>query len=413
MSSVKPHRRPPLLTLLSLLIAGTLGLFILQGKGQAQAPSPVGPGVKVIARPKLPASVAASASAAPAAPASSGGGDEGDRADKGDKKGKKGDDKRGKKDDKGDYEDPESYAVVGPKGGVPVHEGRFKSPFAHPHWAAPTKIRVGLLLDSVRDYDIKEGTFEADFFLSLTSETTMPPMEIIFANGKKDPDNSDVITDLPTFKLYRFNGTFSSVPDLRLYPFDTQDLSIELEDHNSGTDQVQFEADEAHTNLGVGFAVTGWGVSYLRARAIDFYYPDRFDNDDLYYSRYKLSLGLRRFGTSAAFTVFVPAIVIVLISLSGLWLPKEELEVRSNASAPMLAAAVLFHFSLMQALPPTSYLTRADKVMMGVYISLVLNMLATWLWFVLDEKHTDLVFKLGKWVIPPVTVILFAMGSLL
>jgi hypothetical protein len=111
--------------------------------------------------------------------------------------------------------------------------------------------------------------------------------------------------------------------------------------------------------------------------------------------------------------VYVPAIVIVLISLSGLWLPKEELEVRSNASAPMLAAAVLFHFSLMQALPPTSYLTRADKVMMSVYVSLVLNMLATWLWFVLDEKHTERVFKLGKWVIPPLTVVLFLIGSLL
>jgi predicted Co/Zn/Cd cation transporter (cation efflux family) len=51
--------------------------------------------------------------------------------------------------------------------------------------------------------------------------------------------------------------------------------------------------------------------------------------------------------------------------------------------------------------------------MMSVYVSLVLNMLATWLWFVLDEKHTERVFKLGKWVIPPLTVVLFLIGSLL
>ena len=87
---------------------------------------------------------------------------------------------------------------------------------------------------------------------------------------------------------------------------------------------------------------------------------------------------VERFATSAAFKVFVPAFVIVLISLLGMWVPPNEMEVRSNAGAPMLAAAVLFHFALMQELPATSYLTRADKLMLGVYVSLALGMLSTW-----------------------------------
>ena len=86
-------------------------------------------------------------------------------------------------------------------------------------------------------------------------------------------------------------------------------------------------------------------------------------------------MGLERFATSAVFKVFVPAFVIVLISLLGMWVPPNEMEVRSNAGAPMLAGAVLFHFALMQELPATSYLTRADKLMLGVYTSLLLGML--------------------------------------
>jgi hypothetical protein len=308
------------------------------------------------------------------------------------------------------YEEPEDYAVVGPQGGVPTHpDGQFRSPFAHPHWGAACNVRVGILLSSVRDYDIQKGTFESDFYLSMTSDKPMPPVEVVFANGKQD--YKDVLADKPTFKLYRFVGTFSSPPDLRKYPFDTEDLTIEIEDHNNGIDQVQHIADQAHTNLGVGFHVTGWDVAGLGAKTIDYYYPDRFDNDDLYYSRYKCTLTLRRFGTSAAFTVFVPALVIALISLSGMWLPKEKPEVRSNTGAPMLAAAVLFHFALMQELPATPYLTRADKLMMAVYASLLLNIFSTWLWFVFDEKHEHTIFVLAKRWVPILTTCLMLAGS--
>ena len=73
-----------------------------------------------------------------------------------------------------------------------------------------------------------------------------------------------------------------------------------------------------------------------------------------------------RFGTSAAFSVFVPALIIILIGLTGLWVPPARVDVRSATGAPMLAAAVLFHYSLMQSLPATGYLTRADKVMLGL-----------------------------------------------
>ncbi len=67
----------------------------------------------------------------------------------------------------------------------------------------------------------------------------------------------------------------------------------------------------------------------------------------------------------------------MLISLIGLWVPPSELEVRSGAGAPMLAAAVLFHYSLVQSLPATGYLTHADKLMLGVYVSLLMNMITT------------------------------------
>jgi hypothetical protein len=111
--------------------------------------------------------------------------------------------------------------------------------------------------------------------------------------------------------------------------------------------------------------------------------------------------------------VFMPALVIVLISLSGLWFPRDELEVRSNATTPMLAAAVLFHFALMQELPATAYLSRADKLMMAVYACLFLHMLSSWIWFVFHERYIEALFKWTKYTCAPITIILMACGILL
>jgi hypothetical protein len=403
----KSPRRASTLLFLSLGVI-LVGLWFCARKVGAQPPprdkAPAGPVLRVKLDPK--ASKDAGVDAAAAAPVAA------------EAKPEPKDDKKGDKDKKDDgpkdiyNEDPVDYAETVGDAGVPIHkDGRFKSPYAHPKFGTAANVRVGILLANVREYDIQKGTFEADFFLTLTSDRPMPTMDLIFTNGKID--QKEVMADKPTFKMYRFIGTLVSPADLHDYPFDTQDLTIEIEDDDNGVDQIHLVADREHTNLDINFEVPGWETAYTKARVNTHNFPDRFDNDDLYYTRYQFTLGIKRYGTSAIFTVFVPAIVIVLISLTGLWITREELEVRSNATTPMLAAAVLFHFALMQALPATPYLTRADKLMMSVYVILGLHMVISLLWFFFDEKHSDRIFNLGKYIGAPLTLALLAAGILL
>lgn len=403
------------LRLVWIAVAALLFCFILSKRLSAQ-PAPPGGGVKLKVAPKalpLPPPPPAASSAAA--------GDKKDEKPKDQrelledilKKLKNEDDDTAPEYRDPNYEEPVKYAKEekAGQGGVPIHtEGPYKSPFAHPKFGGPAKVKVGFLLANLRDYDIKEGKFTADFYLSLTSDKPMPPMDLDITNGKEESKRT--IANLSTFKLYRYVTEVSSPPDLHAYPFDTQELTIELEDSDNGIDQVVLVPDLEHTNLDVGFQVNGWETSSLEAKILRHYFPDRFENDDMYYDRYKVTLGIKRYSTSAAFGVFVPAFIIVLISLTGLWLPKDELEVRTNASAPMLAAAVFFHYSLTQALPTTPYLTRADKLMIALYISLLVNMIATWLWFVFDEKHEHTVFLWGRRIVPPLSLGLMAAGSL-
>ena len=300
--------------------------------------------------------------------------------------------------------------------GVPIHKaGKYLSPFANPDYGEPAKVRVGFLLKSISSYSIKEAKFFADFYISYTSDKPMPPNIVPHVtNGYiEDDEHVKIIADQPTFKLWKIHATFYSNPDLRQYPFDTQELEIEIEEDDAGIDQIIFIADPKNTNMDVDFFMPGWEVNYLESRTIRHYYPDRFDNDDLYYPRYIFRLGIKRYASNALFTVYFPAFVIMFVSLSGIWLDKAHLDTRINSSAPMLAAAVLFHYTIVQELPPTAYLTGADKIMIAVYCGLMLNLLATWCFFFFDEKYHYRIYILGKYTVPPLNAILFLLGALL
>jgi hypothetical protein len=289
-------------------------------------------------------------------------------------------------------------------GKVPIHrEGKYRSPLANPSMTAPAQVKVGFVISEIRAYQITDGSFSADFFMSFTADKPMPKLHPVFTNGHET--DCQTVIDVQTFRFYRCSGSFTSNVDLRDYPFDTQKLEINVEDAVYGVDTVVFTPDPSRTSLDASFRLAGYGVASVGAQAIKHQYPPRFDRDDLYVSRYKFTLGLDRFAQSAAFSVYVPAFIIVLISLIGLWCPPNELEVRSNAGAPMLAAAVLFHYSLIQSLPATGYLTHADKLMLGVYVSLLLNMGTTWVFLIVDEERRDFWFRLFRAWVPPLTLV--------
>ncbi|MFT3774837.1 MAG: hypothetical protein QM820_56535 [Minicystis sp.] len=444
----RPRGPYGLLQIVSLVVAVLLGLAIVSLKlGGPRAPvafqpalaqpkqTPTALPLKVVPKPAASAapsaapSAAASAapSAAPSASPSaspSAAPSAAPAAGKADDKGKGGDDKKEKKPAGLDYASVQTEAdfdkdmsdeqksAIG-TGKVPIHrEGPFKSPFAHPRFGGPARVKVGTVISHVRDYNIQTGMFEAEFFLSLTAvDKDMPDVNLVFTNGKEV--DQQTIVDTPTFKLLRVRGGFGGPVDLRTYPFDTQILPIEVEDTLAGVDQIIFEPDANRTSLDEGFQVPGWGVAHIAAKAFKHRYPPRFDRDDLQISRYKVEVGLDRFGVSAALSVFVPAYIIVIIALTGMWVPAEELEVRSNTGAPMLAAAVLFHYALLSTLPATGYLTRADKVMMGTYVALLLNMGSTWTFLIVHEEHIPKLFRFWRWSVPSASVAIMAIASVL
>lgn len=73
---------------------------------------------------------------------------------------------------------------------------------------------------------------------------------------------------------------------------------------------------------------------------------------------------------------------------------------------------MLFHFGLMQELLATSYLSRADKLMMGVYLCLALGMVSTWWMFLVQEGNVEKVFRIARVAVPVLSVVVMALACL-
>jgi hypothetical protein len=40
-------------------------------------------------------------------------------------------------------------------------------------------------------------------------------------------------------------------------------------------------------------------------------------------------------------------------------------------------------------------------------------MLATWFWFIFDDRHSDRIFRISRLVVPPLTLLAMLVGGLL
>ena len=111
---------------------------------------------------------------------------------------------------------PEQIDSLG-NGKVPIHrDGKFRSPLANPTSGGPATVKVGLVVSEIRDYQITDGSFSADFFLSFTADKLLPKLHPVFTNGHDV--NCTSLVDVETFRFYRCTGTFTSGVDLRELP---------------------------------------------------------------------------------------------------------------------------------------------------------------------------------------------------
>ena len=249
----------------------------------------------------------------------------------------------------------------------PVEPATVETPAA----GGPVPVRVGLYLINLGKLDTATGSFTADFYLDLASDTPAAPGNFEFSNGRATSIDKSV--DEPTDKFYRIQASLANNLNLSRYPFDSHKLTIEIEDKDQTVNTQIYQVSAADSGIDPAVRVAGWELDGWDAKVDEHLY-------DIYgtkFSRYVFNINIHRSTTAAILKTILPALTIVIVGLLGLFLAPDKIIPRLTLSTGALTSAVLFHINLTAALPPLGYLTLIDRFMLLNYLALTLAIIST------------------------------------
>lgn len=274
--------------------------------------------------------------------------------------------------------------------------------------AHPTDIGVGIYLVGLTEVDPPSESFPkftGEFFLELEwhdpRTATLVPADaeggkevfleheaelmleriwwpdIVFENeeGHRQVQNRELIITADGHVDYRerFSGVFRSTPDLRKFPFDHQDFTVQLESFAWDEKDLKFHVLEKDIGFAGENASLEWeitGVSGEVSSKQEVRSPESF-------SKFEFHIHATRDSGYYMLKVVVPLIMIVVLSWAIFWMPGEPASVRLERGFVGLLTVVAFHQIVSQYLPRIGYMTFMDAVVYLAFGSVGLTMFTT------------------------------------
>jgi len=231
---------------------------------------------------------------------------------------------------------------------------------------------IGVYLMNIGKIDLQNGAYDLDFYVWLASDDSMTNFvanqpKIDFMNALNIKTETSKLE--PNYYEARVKGTFLKNMDFRNYPFDSHEVTIEIEGFET-IDKLTFVPDTEATGFDSLVNVPGWSLAGSDSEVIDHSYPDGT------YARYICTFTIERAALSSFLKTILPVIVITTIAMLAFWMSPTNFAPRIGLAASTLLAAVAAHLTAASQLPPIGYLTLIDKLMIVVY-ALFLNNLVS------------------------------------
>jgi hypothetical protein len=191
----------------------------------------------------------------------------------------------------------------------------------------------------------------------------------------------------------RFSATFQT-PDFnfRKFPFDTQKFFMHLESLDPEEDYV-FTFLPQYTGLGRQLGEEEWYFVQHSVKVSSIVWPD-----GLTYSRYSLQLLARRHLSFYIFRIFIPLLLIIIVSWVAFFL--KDYSKRVDISGANLLVFIAFNFTIGSELPRLGYLTFLDTILMVAFIITALTVVSNVALKRLDAKgKTELAQKIDAYLL--------------
>jgi hypothetical protein len=187
-------------------------------------------------------------------------------------------------------------------------------------------------------------------------------------------------------------ATFRSDLDLRRFPFDRETLEVRIQSFTWMRDQMVFVSDSARIGFNPkstleGLAVNGVSTE-IRQRELTGWKAAES------YSEFVALIAVRRQAEFYIWTVFIPVILIFLISCTIFAVAIENFHDRIAISLTALLACIATQFTVSFNLPQTSYLTVIGWVFLVTYFCIALGILISTVQATLLSGQPDRVIRL-------------------
>ena len=202
--------------------------------------------------------------------------------------------------------------------------------------------------------------------------------------------------------LYDFNSlevstiddgvmTFKNKYDLRNFPFDKQNLKIELVSSDTLPDGVLRFTDYSARNIDRLMkenSIQGWNIKDAKITYQTYQNPNNLEgflNDKI-----NIDLVIERKHGYYVFKIIFPIILILLVCWSAIWITPREIESRLTITIVCLLSLIAYNFVIDSDLPKLEYLTVLDYIILLSYVyATIPNFLSVYSHRLLMNKQLD------------------------
>ncbi len=196
----------------------------------------------------------------------------------------------------------------------------------------------------------------------------------------------------------RMSGKLKVDLEFQRFPFDVQQLPIDLISYEYTTDEMQFSAKSAIVDHSTEFSIEGWQLRQLEPVIGTFVTP--VDKTQL--PRLTYIIEAKRHSDYYVLTMLIPMSLIIFMAWTVFWLQPNIVPPRIAISTASIFSLIALGVSMRLGLPKVSYLTMADIFVMGctlmVFIALAVAVIGS-RWANSDRMEQALkINAIARWV---------------
>jgi hypothetical protein len=260
----------------------------------------------------------------------------------------------------------------------------------------PRQVYVGVYMHHVPELDLQENSYIADFYLwfrwqgddidpSQSFELTNlvegwdVMRNVSYTNDDGEPEPAD-LGDGWRYQVMRIQARFAQPFDVHRYPFDHQEINVDLEDVEYVSSQLVYVPDEGTYSVHPGLAIPGWTLDGVDAHVTEIAYPTNFGDTrrpagEDRYSHFTYTVRVIRPVVGYLVTTVLPVAIVMLITFVMFLIDSKYFEGRLGLGITSLISAVALQLTAQSDLPSAGYLVLLDHVYHLAYLAIFFSLL--------------------------------------